>query len=793
MSVIHGRSLVRRVSLANRGLVTRSIIHSDNSKGRMRFARACAVALAFTAATVSAQVSQWDFSGSLSSTTGGNALMAEAAAPAVNPGVTYVNSTIAGTSVQVAQFTRGTYFRATHGLPANGGGTYVNQYALLMDVMFPNTASSGWAALYQTNPSNANDGDWFIRHAGFGIGISGNYGGYVADNVWHRLALVVDLVAGTFTSYVDGQQVQQNTGLDFNGRFALESQVLFFADEDSENSLGYVNSIQLRGYAMTAAEVALLGGPTPSGIPLPAIPGGLSVTSPNGGERWPAGSAQTVGWSATNPDGFVSIDLYNGTTFHSRIAQVAMNAGQYAWTVSPYLGDSTDYTIHVTSVAYPSVTDTSDASFEVYGSIPQPATITKLPMLQDGRPNVMNLLWETDVAGSPHAVEFGINDVTENTITSVTTQMVDARHYVHTATIRPLQTEMIYKYRVRSGTTVSPTFSFRSAPHRTTPIKVATFADEQGYSVFRQHIPHIAARKPDMLVFNGDLMPDGTSISQWQDYWFGPLEIAQFSQTTPILFSRGNHDGESSIAYAYSNLPDEEKWFAFTYGNTRFIFLNTNINSTAQTDWLKLELTSKDCQNAQFRIVSFHKSPYTDLWNGGGYTGEGWVASGWLPLFEQYGVDLLLTGHTHAYLRGDLNGVMHTIVGGAGGAIDVERVATWGIFDVTLSVFHYALFEVDGNTLTWTARDLNDQVIDSFTLTSRVPVLPGDLDGDRDVDSDDTILFQSCLSGPDVTGVTAYCRPADLDQDGDVDQADFGVYQRCISGPNTAPDPHCAD
>ncbi len=771
MPVIPGRSPVRWVRLA---------------LGRVS-------TLTMTAWPAMAQVSQWDFNGSLASSTTGDALTPGAAPPATTPGITYTTATIGPGTAQVAQFTRGTFFQAAHNLPANGGGSYVNQYSLIMDVMFPNTATSGWAGLYQTNPANTNDGDWFIRYSDHGIGISGNYGGYVADNVWHRLTLVVNLVAGTFTGYVDGQQVQQNTGLDFDGRFALETQVLFFADENNENSLGYVNSIQLRGYAMTGTEIAQLGGPAPAGIPLPAMPGNLQLTTPNGGENWPAGTPHTISWTAANPDGFVSIDLYSGNTFHSQIAQVAMANGQYAWTISPYIGDSTNYSVRISSVAYPAVTDSSDNVFTIHGSIPQPATITKLPMLQDGRPNVMNLLWETDVEGSPHTVEFGVNDVSENTITSVTTRMVSSTRYVHTATMQPLETETVYQYRVRSGTTVSPIYSFRSAPHRTTPIKVVTFADEQGPSVFRQHIAHIAARDPDMLIFNGDLMNDGTSITQWQDYWFGPFEVANFSQTTPVLFSRGNHDGETAIVYTYSNLPGNEAWFAFTYGNVRFIFLDTNINSTTQTDWLKFELTSKECQNAQFRIVSFHKSPYTDLWNGGGYTGEAWVASTWLPLFEQHGVDIIMTGHTHAYLRGDLNGVMHTIVGGAGGTIDVERVATWGIFDVTLSVFHYVIFEVDGNTLTWTARNLNDQVIDSFTLASRVPVLPGDLDGDRDVDPDDTALFQSCLTGPDATSIMTYCRPADLDHDGDVDLADFGTYQRCLSGTNTPSDPHCAD
>ncbi|MBN1417373.1 MAG: hypothetical protein JXP34_01275 [Planctomycetes bacterium] len=217
-----------------------------------------------------AGVAQWDFDGDLESTVGGDALTAEAAAPATVPEVSFEVYDIDGEDADVAGFTRGTYFRLRHGLGANGGGQYLNICTLVMDVMFPDrTPSGGWAALLQTSPSNANDGDWFIN-GGSGVGISGNYGGFVGAGEWHRVALVVDLPAGTFTSYVDGAWAMQNTGEAVDGRFSLEEEALIFADEgDEENSAGFVNSVQLVNYAMTEDELSDLGGPSAEGIPLP--------------------------------------------------------------------------------------------------------------------------------------------------------------------------------------------------------------------------------------------------------------------------------------------------------------------------------------------------------------------------------------------------------------------------------------------------------------------------------------------------------------------------------------------
>lgn len=135
--------------------------------------------------------------------------------------VTFGEAEIGGEIAQVASVGEGTYLVVPHGQPANGGGTYVNQYTLIMDISFP--AVDQWISLYQTNstlPVSGNDGDWFVNPSN-GIGIGGNYGGTIVLDTWHRLALVVDLVAGTYTSYIDGVEVQQNTGLGLDGRFSL--------------------------------------------------------------------------------------------------------------------------------------------------------------------------------------------------------------------------------------------------------------------------------------------------------------------------------------------------------------------------------------------------------------------------------------------------------------------------------------------------------------------------------------------------------------------------------------------
>ncbi len=856
------------------------------------------VSLSVFITNCSAQVAQYDFNGSLSSSVGGAVLVTGFAAPAVNAGVTFSNVTISGQSAQVAALTRGTFLRMNHGLGTNGGGTLLNQYTLIMDVNFPSRIS-GWSVFYQSNTNNTDDGEWFVNSAG-GVGISGNYGGSVPTNTWNRCAVVVDQVAGTFTSFINGGQVQQNTGLSLDGRWALNPQVLLFADENQENSPVLVNSVQLRPYAMIPADLAALGGATASGVPFPTPPT-LQLTSPNGGQTWQAGTTNPITWTSTNPSGSVSVEVYRGGLFLATLATVPMTSGSYAWVISPTIGDTNTYRIRVTSMSYASVFDESDANFTITGSaggnpmfgqslqanggfesllgswtiiegnplvldnsggkgsphggtwffhggkntsasnaivrqeinliaagftttnldsgtaldtlvwlrnwygagtfddqvfcrvayldaamneiaavrcmiaannawlqrnltgllpsgtrqlrveivgrhrrdldndsmaddvvvrlqqpfpLPQP-NITKLPMLQDVRTNAMTLLWETDGNLVRHYVDWGRSNITEHTITNIETLQIDSTHFVHRATITGLETETSYIYRVRSGVNATPSYTFTTAPHRDSPFITAWWGDNHNGTVtLATHVTNLMSQGPNLICVAGDIVNSGNNLSEWHNYWFKPLETLNAAQTTPVIFARGNHDGEHALAYAYSILPGNEAWFAFDYGNSRFIFLDSEVNTStevAQFNWLAAELSRPETQAAAFRIICFHRPPFVNWWLGGGHTGEGWVQNDWVPLFSQKNVDFVIGGHMHAYQRGITNGVMYVVSGGGGGFLDTERVADWPFVTAEFVQYHFGLMTVNDNVLSWEAIGVNNQPLDVFALTSRIP------------------------------------------------------------------------
>ena len=76
---------------------------------------------------------------------------------------------------------------------ANGGGAYLNQWTLIMDLYYPEASTDEWRALIQIN--NSSDADLFID-PGNGIGISNDYDGEIMANRWHRVGFVVDASDG---------------------------------------------------------------------------------------------------------------------------------------------------------------------------------------------------------------------------------------------------------------------------------------------------------------------------------------------------------------------------------------------------------------------------------------------------------------------------------------------------------------------------------------------------------------------------------------------------------------------
>ncbi|MEJ2196805.1 MAG: Ser-Thr-rich GPI-anchored membrane family protein, partial [Ignavibacteriaceae bacterium] len=94
---------------------------------------------------------------------------------------------------------------------------------------------------------------------------------------------------------------------------------------------------------------------------------GISISSPNGGESWQAGTTHPILWSDNIPED-VDITLYKGGIYHSDIITSTNSDGTYSWDIPFTLESGTDYKVKITSITDPAVSDSSNNNFTIIGN-----------------------------------------------------------------------------------------------------------------------------------------------------------------------------------------------------------------------------------------------------------------------------------------------------------------------------------------------------------------------------------------------------------------------------------------
>ncbi|KAF9919959.1 hypothetical protein FBU30_010335 [Linnemannia zychae] len=328
----------------------------------------------------------------------------------------------------------------------------------------------------------------------------------------------------------------------------------------------------------------------------------------------------------------------------------------------------------------------------------------------------------------------------EPTLASTTFNAIDKTHVVYTATISGIpavNTNITYSIRpprILSHLTRTYTFAHLPNPPSLKDREIARFGAisdnqcevKQFFKVLKAMTEH---HKVDYLIHAGDAVQEYDNLDNWQTDFASPLSYFRIGQTTPLIYTHGNHDYDVQGQYHYTG---KRTWHAYTVAGVRFIVLDSNLDRREQDEWLVQELKSDECRKAWFRVVLVHISPYTQYWEKDAWEGKGekhwgsFIRDRYVPLFQQYNVDLVISGHQHNYMRGQDDHMVYTIIGGAGGQLDSEQVEdypAWVGGKVKFS-HHYILMKITGDRrLIWEAYDADcGSRIDAFVLHSRTEV-----------------------------------------------------------------------
>jgi predicted phosphodiesterase len=159
----------------------------------------------------------------------------------------------------------------------------------------------------------------------------------------------------------------------------------------------------------------------------------------------------------------------------------------------------------------------------------------------------------------------------------------------------------------------------------------------------KKTVSNMISKSPEQVLGLGDYSYQSTA-----DCWLATVHPIDEKMNIAI----GNHDNKSSsLLYQYmSHFSLSKEYYSFDYQNAHFVVLSTELtNSSSQYDFVKSDLAkAASNSNIDWIIVYMHKPMYTSL---SFHTGESAMRDKYHPLFDQYGVDLVLYGHNHAYER----------------------------------------------------------------------------------------------------------------------------------------------
>ena len=224
------------------------------------------------------------------------------------------------------------------------------------------------------------------------------------------------------------------------------------------------------------------------------------------------------------------------------------------------------------------------------------------------------------------------------------------------ALLENLSPGTVYRYRVgsRKEEVWSEYGTFATEPATEEPFSFVYFGDTQVRPKgFGSMLASVERRHPETAFYmiGGDLVDVGDYRNLWDDLL---ASTGTVFMRTPVMPAMGNHDfGEHGIGpgifssyFGFPGRDDTVDNFSFHYGNAFFAVVNS-LDVSDQTAWLERELRQADSEGYAFKIVMFHVPVYHPKKHRRNAAAE----RQWVPLFDKYRVDLVLTGHDHSYLR----------------------------------------------------------------------------------------------------------------------------------------------
>ncbi len=360
-----------------------------------------------------------------------------------------------------------------------------------------------------------------------------------------------------------------------------------------------------------------------------------------------------------------------------------------------------------------------------------PLHFTAGPYLHYATQNGINVSWETSEPSSA-VLRYGTTIPLDKSIEFLTNDRV------HIAELKNLEAETNYYYeievqrdgleKIRSGI-----LTFKTAVHAESAFRFTVIGDTESRPYVNDRIAKLMwTERPHFAINLGDITDSGQRDKKFEwnfEYFAG---VTQLFSRIPVFTVPGNGESDLHWYRYFHNYPDPENYYTFQYGNAQFFMLDSNekIEPTSQQyKWLEEQL---QISKATWKIVCHHhctyssdENDYNDTWKGeASYFIHKNVKEA-IPLYEEYGIDIVFFGHVHAYershpLRSDKisqdNGVIYIESGGGGGNLEDFAPHPSFFSRKTYRGHHYCVVNIAGPTLELQMITSEGSTRDSMTL-----------------------------------------------------------------------------
>jgi 3',5'-cyclic AMP phosphodiesterase CpdA len=335
------------------------------------------------------------------------------------------------------------------------------------------------------------------------------------------------------------------------------------------------------------------------------------------------------------------------------------------------------------------------------------------PYVQDIGTTSASIVWRT-TTDREATLRYGV-DGSERVVTMEPAE-------IQVATLTDLEPDTTYTYTVERET-IEFDGAFTTAPEAEGSVRFAALGDSGTGGQSQYDVAGaLAMAEPDVVLHTGDVVYRRGALCHYGTKYFAPYR--SLIANVPVYPAIGNHDLMAKGGEAYfdtfvlpqDNAAGTEEYYAFDYGPVNLISISSEFyeddDETAiaeQRAWLETELANGELP---WTIVLLHRSPFSST---DGKDSDD-VRDDLTPIFAEYGVDLVLSGHAHNYERSvPIDGVTYIITGGGGAGLrGVDPSETTA---VAVKAHHFVQIDASPDTLSITAIDKDSQVIDQVELT----------------------------------------------------------------------------